>query len=383
MNYSIGQNIKSYRKQLGLTQEELASQLFVTAQAVSKWESDSGMPDTAQIVPLAKALNISTDALFGLDNGNYDEAAAKKAHEIYLEGKNNLDKKNGPIQASEKLFAECEANPMNYEVYKSYVQSVAHLTRMHCSMEFSDEENALWKKHRDEAVRKSIQVIRYCKDTKIVEMTHYAIAWVYYLENNFDEAREHIAKLPSIESNMLQENFLPYLVYAEGGYSASKRLTTNTFQLFCLALNKQFVYSCERSFLGGNNPEETIGYCKWSLDVIKALAQKENMKPYCQGFVKDIYAWLIQSELLCGRVDEAAASFAELKKIIGEYVVHCTDELEKENLSELYDEKGIRNMAKYTQEEGQRRVDELLGKLKAWNGEDSKLYKDFCAKAGL
>lgn len=64
MNYSIGQNIKSYRKQLGLTQEELASQLFVTAQAVSKWESDAGMPDTAQIVPLAKAVNNSKDALF-------------------------------------------------------------------------------------------------------------------------------------------------------------------------------------------------------------------------------------------------------------------------------------------------------------------------------
>lgn len=64
MNYSIGQNIKSYRKQLGFTQEELASQLFVTAQAVSKWESDAGMPDTAQIVPLAKTLNISKDALF-------------------------------------------------------------------------------------------------------------------------------------------------------------------------------------------------------------------------------------------------------------------------------------------------------------------------------
>ena len=64
MNYSIGQNIKSYRKQLGFTQEELASQFFVTAQAVSKWKSDAGMPDTAQIVPLAKALNISKDALF-------------------------------------------------------------------------------------------------------------------------------------------------------------------------------------------------------------------------------------------------------------------------------------------------------------------------------
>ena len=36
MKNSIGSNIKYYRKQLGLTQEELAGQLFVTPQAVSK-----------------------------------------------------------------------------------------------------------------------------------------------------------------------------------------------------------------------------------------------------------------------------------------------------------------------------------------------------------
>ena len=59
---SLGNNIKIFRKKLGLTQDELASQLYVTSQAVSKWESENGLPDTAQIVPIAKALNV-TDAI--------------------------------------------------------------------------------------------------------------------------------------------------------------------------------------------------------------------------------------------------------------------------------------------------------------------------------
>ena len=36
---SLGNNIKKYRHNLGITQEELASILSVTGQAVSKWES--------------------------------------------------------------------------------------------------------------------------------------------------------------------------------------------------------------------------------------------------------------------------------------------------------------------------------------------------------
>lgn len=53
------------RKELGLTQEQLAGRLNVSAQAVSKWEKTS-YPDAELLPKLAAALNLSLDALFGL-----------------------------------------------------------------------------------------------------------------------------------------------------------------------------------------------------------------------------------------------------------------------------------------------------------------------------
>lgn len=376
MNYSIGQNIKNYRKQLGLTQEELASQLYVTAQAVSKWESDGGLPDTAQIVPLAKALNISTDALFGLENADYDQMAAKKAQEILRDCKADLDVKAGALRACELMIKECDANPMNYEVYMRYVQAVANLSRWVNLEGFLKDEDILWKNYHDEAVRKAVQVIRYCKDSNVVEMTHYALAWIYYHDHAYDKAREHIAKLPSIKSNMLQEAILPYFIYSENGddYKACMKETMNGFQFFCLALNKQFFYACERSLFGGNNALETIEICDWALNVIKALTGREEMMPYCQGFVKDIYAFKIQAQIWAGQMDAAVESYGKIKKIILDYAAHCEELRQKDDLAKSYDDKGILNINRYTAEDAQRRIDELSGKIEKWCGKDIKMY---------
>lgn len=44
MNNDLGNNIRNFRKNKGLTQEELADLLNITPQAVSRWESTAGMP---------------------------------------------------------------------------------------------------------------------------------------------------------------------------------------------------------------------------------------------------------------------------------------------------------------------------------------------------
>lgn len=62
---TLGKRIVHHRKRLGLTQEQLAEKLGVTAQAVSKWENDQSCPDIAMLPLLADIFGISTDALLG------------------------------------------------------------------------------------------------------------------------------------------------------------------------------------------------------------------------------------------------------------------------------------------------------------------------------
>ena len=60
-------NLAKRRKELGMTQEQLAARINVSPQAISKWEN-TGYPDPETLPQLAKALNISLDSLFGVEN---------------------------------------------------------------------------------------------------------------------------------------------------------------------------------------------------------------------------------------------------------------------------------------------------------------------------
>ena len=60
---TIGARIAKRRKDLGMTQEDLAGKLGVSAQAVSKWENDVSYPDISLLAPLVKTLDMTTDEL--------------------------------------------------------------------------------------------------------------------------------------------------------------------------------------------------------------------------------------------------------------------------------------------------------------------------------
>ena len=66
MEETLGKRIVANRKRLGITQDRLAEQLGVTAQAVSKWENDQSCPDIATLPKLAEIFGITVDALLGV-----------------------------------------------------------------------------------------------------------------------------------------------------------------------------------------------------------------------------------------------------------------------------------------------------------------------------
>ena len=65
MEQTLGKRIVEHRKRIGLTQDQLAEQLGITAQAVSKWENDLSCPDITTLPKLAEIFGITTDELLG------------------------------------------------------------------------------------------------------------------------------------------------------------------------------------------------------------------------------------------------------------------------------------------------------------------------------
>ncbi len=68
-----GEQIAQRRKALGLTQKQLADQLYVTDKAVSKWERGINYPDLGILEPLARALETTPAVLLGLEDAQQDE----------------------------------------------------------------------------------------------------------------------------------------------------------------------------------------------------------------------------------------------------------------------------------------------------------------------
>ena len=66
MNY-LPANLKKYRIQKDLTQEEVAEFLGITAQSVSKWERGESYPDITLLPALANIFETSVDLLLGMD----------------------------------------------------------------------------------------------------------------------------------------------------------------------------------------------------------------------------------------------------------------------------------------------------------------------------
>lgn len=72
---TFGERLKGYRKQTSLSQEKLAELVGVSRQAITKWETDMGIPDIENIMSLSELFNVSLDELLA---GKKEEKAQKE-----------------------------------------------------------------------------------------------------------------------------------------------------------------------------------------------------------------------------------------------------------------------------------------------------------------
>ena len=85
---SLGEKIRERRKKAGLSQEELAEKLHVSRQAVTKWETDRGIPDVANLIAVSDLFGMNLDELIKGDvavkKKIIADSSAKKWHILVI-----------------------------------------------------------------------------------------------------------------------------------------------------------------------------------------------------------------------------------------------------------------------------------------------------------
>lgn len=72
---TFAEKLKTMRKQLGISQEQLADKLGVSRQAITKWETNIGIPDIENLIAISKLFNMIIDELLFEDQ--------KQTHHLY------------------------------------------------------------------------------------------------------------------------------------------------------------------------------------------------------------------------------------------------------------------------------------------------------------
>lgn len=85
---SLGEKIREQRKKAGLSQEQLAEKLNVSRQAITKWETENGIPDIANLVAISDEFGLSLDELIKGDitvkKKIIADSSAKKWHILVI-----------------------------------------------------------------------------------------------------------------------------------------------------------------------------------------------------------------------------------------------------------------------------------------------------------
>lgn len=209
---SFGQRLKLLRKEAQITQAELAEQLMVSVQSVSKWECDNTMPDISQIVPLASILEVTTDCLLGVgsnekkDRETLDEIIGQINYTyIYLTYENNC-----AFKKYEQYHEYLKKYPLDYEIKLNCASTIYDFIDYSKSNTLykipSEERQSLF----DEGVKLLISIVNQDKDlTRKISASELLVK--FYVQNKEPEKAEAVAvTLPEQDSIKLKSMIAIY-----------------------------------------------------------------------------------------------------------------------------------------------------------------------------
>src|SRR3712207_686173 len=107
----ISEKIMSLRKKMGWSQEDLANELNVSRQSVSKWETGASIPDMSKIIQMSDIFGVTTDYL--LKDGFDDESLNTQISTEHLMKTESIKK---DYQSEDRYYVTMEESDAYLEV---------------------------------------------------------------------------------------------------------------------------------------------------------------------------------------------------------------------------------------------------------------------------
>jgi len=260
---NFGETIKKLRRQKDMTQEQLSEYLNISTQAVSRWETNSSLPDITLIPMLSNIFDVSSDVLLGIDVTAKEKRIddiLKHSEEYWRNGYNE--------RAAEILRDGLKEYPNSYKIMRMLMSNIWHLG--------DDEEKT------KEVIRLGEKILAECTDDELRHSAIQLLCYTYPTVGETEKAVELANKMP--DTVLSRHNLLAII------YSGTKKFETRRYNIFgnISSLMQDMIYN--NPYLDdGSQPyttEELIIIYKQSIEILGVIFGDGNY-----GFFRQHLAW--------------------------------------------------------------------------------------------
>jgi len=310
---TFGQRLKILRKEASLTQGDLAEQLMVTVQTVSKWECDTSMPDISQLIPLSAILGVTTDCLLGVGRNE------KEDREKLLQQINDLGNHYN-CQSYEN-----NADYMAYELYREYTKKypLDYWGKYHCSQfafDFlingkfgkrytvpEDEEKALL----DEGMKLLQTIISQDKDPERQIHAKILLTKYHIYKDEYTKAETVAMEIPDIFD--LRKGQLLNIYDFKGDYEKCLSIAEDISVSFGYAFLDSLYSRARRiSIFGNERKQEAIEAWRFLEDVTRAV-YKQNRQLHLFEYVLTAISTRSNEHIAISEFDNSIKAVEEIR----------------------------------------------------------------------